>query len=105
MKRRLYDISPPISPALAVWPGDTPPSRQVLMQLEEGASVTLSTLKTSVHLGAHVDAPNHYTQGAPSIGERPLEAYLGACEVVRVSVPRGSRIPPMSRAPLAERVL
>lgn len=28
----LYDISPLLSPRLAVWPGDTPLSREVLME-------------------------------------------------------------------------
>ena len=28
----LYDITPPITQKLAVWPGDTPPSREVLLE-------------------------------------------------------------------------
>ena len=63
--RQILDISPPITPALAVWPGDTPPSREVLLDLERGDSVTLSTLHATVHLGAHADAPGHYGKGAP----------------------------------------
>ena len=26
---RIYDITPPVTPTLAVWPGDTPASREV----------------------------------------------------------------------------
>src|SRR5258708_4924299 len=29
MTRMIYDITPPITDALEVWPGDTPPSREV----------------------------------------------------------------------------
>ncbi len=90
----LYDVSPEITPALAVWPGDTPPSREVLCDLRAGASVTLSTLRATVHLGAHADAPNHYAADAPGIGERPLDYYLGRCQVVRVPARRGVRITP-----------
>jgi arylformamidase len=90
----LYDISPPITPQLAVWPGDTPPSREVLLDLARGDSVTLSTLHATVHLGAHADAPSHYERGAPAIGQRPLERYLGPCQVIRVPVPRATRIQP-----------
>jgi arylformamidase len=91
---RLYDITPPISPALAVWPGDTPPRREVLCDLERGDNITLSTLHATVHLGAHADAPSHYGAGAPAIDDRPLEDYLGPCQVMRVPAERGTRITP-----------
>lgn len=90
----LYDISPRISAGLAVWPGDTPPSREVLLELARGDSVTLSTLHATVHLGAHADAPSHYGWNAADIASRPLELYLGLCEVMRVTVPRGARVTP-----------
>ena len=88
----LYDISPPVTTDLAVWPGDTPVSREVLCDLTQGDSVTLSTLRATVHLGAHADAPSHYGVDAPSIDERSLDCYLGPCQVVTVRVERGARI-------------
>ena len=88
----LYDIPPPITPDLAVWPGDTPPSRQVLCDMKAGANITLSTLHATVHLGAHADGPNHYGTDAPAIDRRSLDYYLGPCVVVRVEVPRGTRV-------------
>ena len=88
----IYDITPPITPNLAVWPGDTPPSRQVLCDMKAGANITLSTLHATVHLGAHADGPNHYGADAPAIDRRPLDFYLGPCLVVRVDVPRGTRV-------------
>jgi arylformamidase len=104
----LVDISPPVRPSLAVWPGDTPLSREVLLDLAAGDVLTLSTLHATVHLGAHTDAPSHYGLGAPSIGEVPIDAYLGPCEVVRVEVARGARITPEllgDWTPAAPRVL
>jgi len=103
----LYDISPVIDARLAVWPGDTPPAREVLLDRSRGDSVTLSTLRATVHLGAHADAPSHYGSGAPDIASRPLASYLGPCEVVRVAVPRGSRVGPaqLRAEPRAPRVL
>jgi arylformamidase len=90
----LFDITPPITPKLAVWPGDTAPSREVLMDLAREDSVTLSTLRATVHLGAHADGPNHYGNNAPAIDERSLNYYLGPCQVIRVEVARGTRISP-----------
>jgi arylformamidase len=91
---QLYDLTPPITTALAVWPGDTPPSRDVLLDMKAGANITLSTLRATVHLGAHADGPNHYSPAAPSIDQRSLEYYLGPCAVVRVPAQRGERITP-----------
>lgn len=88
----LYDITPPISPRLCVWPGDTPPSREVLLDMHRGDNLTLSTLRATVHLGAHADAPRHYGRDAASIESRPLEFYLGRCQVMHVRVARGARV-------------
>ena len=74
---KLYDITPPVSGALAVWPGDTPPSREVLLDIARGDNLTLSTLRATVHLGPHADAPSHYGTAAPSIEEQKLGPYLG----------------------------
>ena len=90
----LYDITPGVTSALAVWPGDTPPSREVLADLKRGDNITLSTLRATVHLGAHADAPSHYGRDAASIESRPLDLYLGPCRVVRIPAARGTRIPP-----------
>ena len=103
----IYDISPPIDPALKVWPGDTPPSREVLLDMKKGANLTLSSLHATVHLGAHTDAPSHYGADAESIDQRDLELYLGPCHVMRVDVGRNETIRPvhLSGDPAAERIL
>ncbi len=88
----LYDISPAINARLAVWPGDTPPTREVLCDMARGDAITLSTLRATVHLGAHADGPGHYGLGAPAIDQRSLEFYLGACQVIDAPVARGARV-------------
>lgn len=103
----LHDLTPPIGERLKVWPGDTPPSRQVLCDLKRGDPIALSTLHATVHLGAHADAPSHFVGDGPAIDAVALETYLGPCQVIRVSVPRGTRIAPdmLSAAVTAPRVL
>ena len=88
----LYDITPPVTEKLKVWPGDTPPSREVLLDIDKGDNLTLSTLHSTVHLGAHADGPNHYGAGANGIGERDLDFYLGPCQVMHVDIERGMRV-------------
>jgi len=88
----LYDITPPITPKLAVWPGDTPPAREVLLDISRGDNITLSTLRATAHLGAHADGPSHYGKDTPAIHERALDYYLGPCQVIRVDVARATTI-------------
>lgn len=90
----LIDISPVLSPRTAVWPGDNAPSREILADIDGGSHLDLSTLRTTVHVGAHTDAPRHYRRGADDIAARELSRYYGPCQVVRVDVPRGGRILP-----------
>jgi len=80
---RTWDVSPPLTPDIAVFPGDTPLRRTVLMRREDDEPITLSTLRATVHLGAHVDAPLHYGTGAASIDAVPLDRLIGPCRVVR----------------------
>jgi len=104
---KILDITPLITEQIAVWPGDVPFSRSVAMNVENGDNITLSAIQTSVHLGAHTDAPNHYAKGREGIASRGLERYIGPAQVIRVDLPQGSRIRPehIDEAIEAERVL
>ncbi|MEL6344627.1 MAG: cyclase family protein [Myxococcota bacterium] len=90
----LIDISPLISPRIAVWPGDVGFSRRYALQIAEGANIDLSAIESTVHLGAHTDAPSHYVHPGAGIAERPLSLYYGPCQVIAVTAPRGERIHP-----------
>ena len=90
----IYDISPPITDSIAVFPGDTPPTREVLMDMRKGDALTLSTLRSTVHVGAHADAPSHYGADAPTIDEVDLQRYIGPCQVVCVTASRGALLVP-----------
>jgi arylformamidase len=80
---KLWDISPPLGPHTAVWPGDTPFQQARTWHLgQAGSPVNVSRFTLSTHTGAHTDAPLHYdAQGLP-IGAVPLEAYIGPCRVI-----------------------
>jgi arylformamidase len=91
---RLIDISPRVSSAIGVWPGDVPFRRNVSLAIENGAGFALSSVTTTLHVGAHADAPSHYVLGGAAIDTRPLELYYGPCQVIAVDVARGARIGP-----------
>lgn len=89
---RVFDISPLIHSGIAVFPGDQNFERKVLLDCAKGDVLTLSSINTTVHVGAHVDAPSHYSAGGKTMQERPLDLYLGKAQVLRVDLPRGERI-------------
>lgn len=89
---RVWDISPVIHSATAVFPGDKSFQREVSLDFKKGHHLVLSSISTTVHVGAHTDAPNHYHAKGESIEKRALDYYLGAAQVVKVSVPKGGRI-------------
>jgi arylformamidase len=92
MHERLIDISPMVSPRLGVFPGDTPVERHVLLDMHHGDAITLSTLRSTVHVGAHADAPSHYDRDGRTIAEQPIELYVGPCQVVRANAKRGQPV-------------
>ncbi len=91
-KMKIFDISPTLSAKIAVYPGDVPFKRDVMMDMRTGDHLTLSSITTSVHVGAHADAPNHYHREGVGIDERSLEYYLGPCQVIEVKIARTARI-------------
>jgi len=92
MNETIIDISPVINTKLAVWPGDVPFERTVNLSIEAGANIDLSSIQSTVHLGAHTDAPNHYAKGGDSIDQRDLSLYIGPAQVISVDVPLGQRV-------------
>jgi len=93
MAQKIFDITRPINPNLAVWPGDTPFSAQVMVAMAEGASSHLTTLTMSSHLGTHVDAPYHFINDDLTMEKAPLEAYVGPATVVTVQREAGPLTP------------
>lgn len=78
----LWDISPAITPSTPVFPGDTPYSQQWCATIGPGCPVNVSAIHLSPHVGAHADAPLHYDAQGASIGDVPLEPFLGRCRVI-----------------------
>lgn len=104
---KIHDLSPRISPRLAVWPGDVAFSRHMAVSIAEGANLDLSSMTATLHLGAHADAPSHYTADGAAMNAVDLAPYVGPCQVMRVEVQRGDRIMPkhLTREVAAPRVL
>ncbi len=103
----IYDLSPPIGPALPVWPGDIAPQREIRAAFERGDAFNLSALHTTVHVGAHIDAPCHIVAGKPTIDQLGLEPFIGRALVIRIKARPRQAIEPEQLPPrvVAPRVL
>ena len=89
---KIYDISPTVSARTAVFPGDVPFAREVALDYAKGDHLVLSSIRTTVHIGAHADAPSHYHPEGVTIEARDPGRYLGPCQVIRVRVEPGVRV-------------
>ena len=80
--KRIWDISPPVGPASPVFPGDTPYEQAWTATLAPDCPVNVSRITLSPHIGAHADAPLHYSPDGTPIGLVDLASYLGPCRVI-----------------------
>jgi arylformamidase len=103
---RILDISPVLSPRIAVWPGDVP-FRANKSSTFDGGHLDLGDMHTTFHVGAHTDAPRHYHPEGADAATVPLEPYFGPCQVVDVRARRGERFgwDDLVERPTAPRVL
>ena len=81
---RLWDISEPVDESSAVFPGDTPFSREWVARIEQGSACNVSAMRMSVHVGTHTDSPLHFDCAGQDMAAVDLRQYIGRCRVVDV---------------------
>lgn len=79
---KIFDISPAIDDYTPVFPGDTPFKRKVALSFDKKDHLELSSMETTLHIGAHADAPSHYHPEGESIEKRDLSRYVGPCQLI-----------------------
>ena len=82
---QIIDISPVLRSSTAVFPGDQKFVRNIVMDMAKGDHLGLSSLTSTLHIGAHADSSNHYHQTGIGIDQMPLKPYLGPCQVIDIS--------------------
>jgi arylformamidase len=80
----IRDISILLGRQTPEWPGDTPFDCRWTWRIADGASVNVSAIGGSPHVGTHADAPLHVRDGGQAAHELPLDAFVGAATVVDV---------------------
>lgn len=78
----LLDVSMPVTPRTAGFPGDAPFQCGWTATKRDGGGVNVGWTRGSPHVGTHVDAPFHYDDGGARVGGFDLDAFVGPCHVV-----------------------
>lgn len=81
----ILDISVLVQPGTPEWPGDVPFTCGWSARIEQGASINLSHIAGSPHIGTHADAPLHVRDGWPASDQLPLEPFMGPVMVLDVT--------------------
>ncbi len=83
---KLIDISRKFF-SCEIYPGDPEPISEQVCEIGEKSDCNLSVVHACVHTGTHADAPLHFIQNGESVGDLPLESFVGPCTVIEV--PKG----------------
>jgi arylformamidase len=78
----IIDISQPLSPGMAMFPGDTPYIEGATFKIGPNCPVNVASVSLSAHCGSHADAPLHYDENGAPIGALDLEPFIGPCRVI-----------------------
>jgi len=83
---KLYDISLTIAEDLPVWPGDPKIELKKISQIDNGEEANVTHLSACVHIGTHVDAPDHFLGNGETVENLSLDLLVGPALVVEVPV-------------------
>jgi arylformamidase len=81
---KIYDITVPISSEVPIYKGDPEASVQSFKAIANGDSANVSRLSFGAHTGTHVDAPNHFIEGARRVDALDLNKLIGDCRVIEI---------------------
>lgn len=81
---KIYDITVAISSGTPIYKGDPGVEITSFKAIASGSSANVSQLSLGVHTATHVDAPNHFIDGAKRVHELDPQKLIGACRVIAV---------------------
>ncbi|HEY6609233.1 MAG TPA: cyclase family protein [Candidatus Limnocylindria bacterium] len=70
---------------MPIWPGSAGFRIERALATADGDEVNVSTIKMDVHAGTHVEGPLHFIHDGATLDTIPLDAFVGAAEVIHVT--------------------
>src|SRR3982750_937212 len=80
----IHDVTVTISAATPIYKGDPGVEIKSFKAVAAGSSANVSQVAFGVHTGTHVDAPNHFIDGAKRVHELDPQKLVGPCRVIQV---------------------
>jgi arylformamidase len=81
---RIYDITVAVSERTPIYKGDPGVEVKSFKAIAAGSTANVSEISFGVHTGTHIDAPNHFIDGAKRVHELDPQKLVGPCRVVAV---------------------
>ena len=81
---KIYDITVTISAETPIYKGDPGVEISSFKSIAGGSSANVSQVSLGVHTATHVDAPNHFIDGAKRVHELDPNKLVGKCRVIEV---------------------
>ena len=100
----LHDISLTLTEDLPTWPGDPRIKLDKISQIHEGDMANLTHISTSLHVGTHVDAPDHFLGNGDTVEKIKLDRLVGHAEVIELTTDQDITADDLQRAGLSREI-
>ena len=81
---KIYDITVTINSETPIYKGDPGVEIASFKAIERGDSANVSQVSFGVHTATHIDAPNHFINGAKRVHEIDTAKLVGPCRIIAV---------------------
>jgi arylformamidase len=83
--RRIFDVTVTISVETPIYKGDPGVEIVPFKSMAAGDTANVSQIAMGCHTATHVDAPNHFIDGAKRVHELDSAKLVGPCRVVEIA--------------------
>jgi arylformamidase len=101
-QRTIYDLSLTLTSELPIFPGEPGVSLTPVHRIAQGQPANVSRLAFGTHTGTHLDAPQHFFEGAPTVADLPIDILIGPALVVELDAADTIGAADLARANLPE---
>lgn len=81
---KIFDVTVAVSETVPIYAGDPTVNVSAAKSMAGGDTANVSQIAFGVHTGTHVDAPNHFIDGARRVHELDPAKLVGPCRVIAV---------------------
>ncbi len=81
---KIFDVTVAVSEKVPIYSGDPPVAVSPFMSMAKGDAANVSEIRLGVHTATHVDAPNHFIDGAKRVHELDPHKLIGRCRVIEI---------------------